>query len=371
MAYKIKLLFVLFFLILLIFILIYDLPNINKNKFINGILKTYEKFEKVNINEIDNKINKKIEFIYNFNSTINIGFTLDKNYVLETMITITSIMATQRNSTKIRFHIGITNNFTVEKMIKIYELRNRINNLTEFSFYYLKDSVTKMKNFHPSGEACPGKFELPIYLPEDIEKLIIFDAGDLLVLRDLTDLYNYNMADYWVLGTPEPIIIESFMKVKYNITKYINIGSVLLNVKKLKENNFWQNYTKNRYLKLIGAPDQTLLNIVIPDDKKNYLPFKFGGYTLFTNDKNYDSRRIIEYKFNSWFNSSLSSSLPENPKSLDGILINLYNPVFIHQFYGKWKRGDGLTIYRHLAKYFIILSGISEEICKKKPGYCL
>ena len=68
------------------------------------------------------------------------------------------------------------------------------------------------------------------------------------------------MEDYWVIGTPEPTIINSFMKIRYNMTKYLNIGSILLNVKALKQNNFWMNYTNNRYLQLFGQPDQTLFN---------------------------------------------------------------------------------------------------------------
>jgi len=287
------------------------------------------------------------------------------------MITITSIMATQKNTTLIRFHFGITKKFTAEKMLKMYELRNKINNLTEFNFYYLKDSVAKMKGFHPKGEACPGKFELPILLNDEIERLIIFDAGDLLVLRDLSEVYNYDMEKYWVLGTPEPSIIDSFMKVKYNLTKYINIGSLLLNVKELKQNNFYINFIKNRYLKLEGQPDQTLFNILIPDDKKNYLPLKFGGFSIISNDKNYDSLKFEDFKFKDWLNSSLSSSLPDKPNSEKEILANLYNPRFIHQFSGKWEKGEGLSIYRLLSKYFINLGGITEEICKKKPGYCI
>ena len=138
-----------------------------------------------------------------------------------------------------------------------------------------------------------------------------------------------------------------------------------------KQNNFWENFTKNRYIKLRGAPDQTLFNIIIPDDKKNYIPFKFGGFSLFSSDNNYDSLIYDDFKFKSWFNSKLSLSLPDNPKSESGIILNLYNPSFIHQFYGKWKDGKGLSIYRLLAKYFILLTGISDEICTKKPGYCI
>ena len=347
--------------------------HILKNKFINEIEQKYKSSNQVNINQVYNII-YNVEEIFNpdINSTINIGFTLDKNYIYETMLTISSIMATQRKNTKIRFHLGVTKNFLAVKMAEIFELKNKINNNTEFNFYYLKESVIKMKGFHHKGEACPGKFELPIYLPDDVEKLIIFDGGDLLVLRDLTKLYQYNMGEYWILGTPEPIIINSFMKIRYNITKYLNIGSIMIDVKKYKDNNIWEKYTNNRNLPLRGQPDQTLINIIIPDSKKNYIPFKFGGICLFDNDEFSDSlmfNQLLGYK--NWINSSLSSTLPNNPKSEIGILLQLNNPRFIHQFYGKWEKGDGLSIYRHLAKYFMLISGISTMLCKKKPKYCL
>ena len=264
----------------------------------------------------------------------------------------------------------MTQNFTAYDMLELYSLKEKINNSTEFNFYYLKDSIKKMKNFHKKGEACPGKFELPSLLPDEVERLIIFDAGDLLVLRDLTDLYNYDMEEYWALGNPEPIIIDSFMKLKYNITKYINIGAILLNVKKLKEINFWQIYTNNRNLELKGAPDQTLFNILVPDNRKNYLPFKFGGYSLIKSDRNFDVLKFEGFGFKKWLRSNFSKSQPDNPHTEKDILINLYNPRFIHQFSGKWELGDGLSIYRILAKYFISLSGVQERICLKKPGYC-
>ena len=88
-------------------------------------------------------------------------------------------------------------------------------------------------------------------------------------------------------------------------------------------------------------------------------------------DKNYDSLNIQAFGFKEWLNSFDSKSLPEKPDSEKGIILNLYNPRFIHQFNGKWEKGNGLSIYRLLAKYFILLAGISNEICKKKPGYCI
>jgi hypothetical protein len=254
--------------------------------------------------------------------------------------------------------------------MKLYELRNRINNLTEFSFYYLKESVEKMKNFHEKGEACPGKFELPQLLPDDVERLIIFDAGDVLILRDLSELYNYNMQGYWALAPPEPFCIYHIV-LRRNIKKYLNIGSILLNVNELKKNNFWEIYVKNRNIPKGGMPDQTLFNLLVPDNKKDYFPFRFGVFSLFCSDYNSDRMKWRDFNFDRWLNSELSENFPQKPSSEIGILAQSYNPLFIHQFCDKWSDGGGLTIYRHLAKYFLNISGVKEELCKKKPGYCL
>ena len=347
--------------------------NYYDKEFAKEIQKTFLAHNKINMNEIEqafyknNSVDNKL--FNNVNSIINIGFTLDPNYILQTMITTASIMSSQNETTKIRFHFGVTRGFSSRHMLKLYTLRNRLNKLTEFNFYYLKGATQKMKNFHPKGEACPGKFELPQLLSDDVKRLIIFDAGDVLVLRDLSELYNYDMKDYWILGPPEPRCIGFVSRL--NLTKYINIGSILLNVDEFKKNDFWDLYVRNRNTKTEGMPDQTLLNLLLPDDKKNYFPFRFGLPSILSNDENSDKLSFIDFKFPSWLNSSLSNSLPEKPKDEIEILAQTFNPLFIHQYNEKWYKGKGLTIYRHLCKYFIDRAGIRKEICKIEPGYCL
>ena len=372
-------LFILF--IFLIFIIFFyfmycfkeKFKNYKLSKFEEEIQSTFSKNDKVNLNEIEFKIMNGRIFPYkrNIKSIVHIGFTLDPGYILKTMITISSIISTQHNTTKIVFHFGVVGNFNAKDMLKIYNLRKKINNSTEFNFYYLRESNEKMKYFHPDGVACPGKFELPELLPENIHRLIIFDAGDVLVLRDLSNFFNFNMNNYWVLGTPEPSGLNIIKE--YNLTKYINIGTILIDVKEAKKNKIWDTYVKNRYLIKNNntKPDQTLYNIIIPDDRKNFFPFRFGGLVPFENDENSDNLYVVPYGYDKWLNSSLSNSMPENPKNIIKYSAQIYNPVFIHQFSGKWHLGKGLSIYRNLAKYFIIISGIYDEICEKIPGYCI
>ena len=338
--------------------------NINKlkinNLFKNEIKRIFNKFNTVNLNEIESKIISKENIISNKNikNIINIGFTMDPQYILETMLTVSSIMVTQYSTTKIIFHFGVTNNFTSDDMIKIYELKNKINNLTEFNFYYLKEAMNKMQNFHRKGEACPGKFELPELLPNNVHRLILFDGGDVIVLRDLSQLYNYDMKSNWVLGPPEQSGIWSLNKF-YKKKKYVNIGSILLNVEELKKNKFWDKYTRNRNLRLFGSPDQTLFNIVVPDNKIGYFPFRFGGFVMINSDKAFDD-----------FMKNSLNIFPQNKTDEIKLITQYSNPLFIHQFFGKWSRGLGLSIYRNLVKYFMKISGIWEDLCSKKPGYC-
>ena len=141
-------------------------------------------------------------------------------------------------------------------------------------------------------------------------------------------------------------------------------------MKELKKNDFWNTYIKNRNLDCPGAPDQTLFNIVFPDDKKGYFPFRFGGFLTLSDDEKSDFLKFVDYGYKDWLVSDLAKDFPENPKNHVTLIAQIFNSVFVHQFNRKWDQGSGLTIYRHLAKYFMFLGGIWDELCYKKPGYC-
>jgi hypothetical protein len=180
------------------------------------------------------------------------------------------------------------------------------------------------------------------------------------------------MRNYWVLGLPEPIGMK--FTNKFNSKKYLNIGALIINVTEFKINNIWDKYTKNRniHFKPGVAPDQTLLNIIIPDDKKDYFPFRLGIYSIFKDDYRFEKKKYNDCGLKSWFASKLNN-LPDNPKTLSvyfSLYNNISNFIFIHQFIGKWEKGQGFSICRNLAKYFIKLAGIWNELCLKKPGYC-
>ena len=146
------------------------------------------------------------------------------------MMTLASIIDSQKPITKLRFHFAVVLGFNEENMFKIYSLRAKIREDVEFIFYNAKKVETDFKGMHPKGPGAVAKVLLPHLLSDDIERILIFDTGDVLVLRDLTEMYNWNFSNYLYLGTPDPRI-NSYGKIsKKHLSRYINIGHFLVNI---------------------------------------------------------------------------------------------------------------------------------------------
>ena len=194
-----------------------------KQNLLNQINKVYIKNKIVNINEVESSIKGGRKWKKNENKAyeINLGFQLDPNYILRTMMTLASIIDSQKDETKIRLHFAVVLNFTAENMLKIYSLRERMRNDVEFNFYNAKKVEEDFKGVHPKGPGAIAKILLPHILPDDIHRIIIFDTGDLLVLRDLKEMYNWNMGNYLYLGAPDPCIGKKALISKKPFDVYI------------------------------------------------------------------------------------------------------------------------------------------------------
>ena len=144
-----------------------------KNKLLININETYTNNGVVNINEIEAKIEGGRKWYKNFDKSteINIGFQLDPSYVLRTMMTLASIIDTQKPRTKLRLHFAVVLGFNAENMLKIYSLREKLREDVEYNFYNAKIVENDFKGMHPKGPGAVAKILLPHLLPDDIEKL--------------------------------------------------------------------------------------------------------------------------------------------------------------------------------------------------------
>ena len=162
--------------------------TISNNQLTSKLLKKmseiYEKNGFVNINEIESTIPEGRSWIKGQNKSkeINVGASFDEKFVLPSILTFASIMASQKQETKIRFHLAVVDGYSIENMIKVYKLRERIRNDVEFNFYNAKRVETDLKGVHTKGNSVTARLLLPELLPDDVERLIIFDTGDLIVI---------------------------------------------------------------------------------------------------------------------------------------------------------------------------------------------
>lgn len=354
---------------------LYKKINLNimfQETLLRKINQTYTKNGVVNINEIEAKIKggRKWNKSLDKSKEINIGFQLDPSFVLRTMMTLASIIDSQKLSTKLRLHFAVVLEFNAKNMLKIYSLREKIREDVEFNFYNAKQVENDFKGMHPKGPGAVAKILLPHLLPDDIERLLVFDTGDVLVLRDLSEMYNWNITNYLYMGAPDPCIGKKSKISKKRLKVYINIGHYLLNVKKIKQKNMYEKYLKYKDVYTNVICDQDLLND-IAQDEIGYLPVKYGLFSPFLNDSDSDtlnSRNQYErYKMNEAKLKNTSSYIPKNSNEYFKLS---YNPVVIHQWNGKWKYGAGLSIYRRLVQNYIKIAGIWDELCLKLPGYC-
>ena len=202
------------------------------------IKETFSRKGFVNINEIERNIfsNNSTSFNNNNFNIINIGVQLDPNFTLQSMITFASILDSQKKNTKIRFHCAIVLNFTILDMLKIYSLK-KIREDTEFNFYNASRVEKDLYGLNLKGPGAVAKLLLPQLLSDDIKKLLVIDTGDLIVLRDLTELYNWDMKDYFYVGIPGARNGQRSLITKQTYKNYINTGSFLINVTKVKSEN--------------------------------------------------------------------------------------------------------------------------------------
>ena len=316
----------------------------------------------VNINEIDEELSKiENKNDYSKRNVMNIGFQLDPDYTLKAMMTTASILDSQKQNILIRLHYAVVLNFTVLDMLKIYSLRYKIRKNAEFNFYNASRVEKDLSGLNVKGPGAVAKLLLPQLLPDNVKKLLVFDTGDLLVLKDLTEQYNWDMKENLYVGVPGAKIGKKSLITNQTYKSYINIGSFLINVTKVKSENMYDKFVKykNYYHSHIG--DQDLLND-ISIGKVGMYNMKFGKYSPLLDD----NTTYFPSSFN--LNKNIAKYFPNN---IIEYLKSGYTSPVIHQWNGKWSKGSGLTLYRRLAQYYIRYAGIWEETCKKFPGYCI
>ena len=165
-----------------------------------------------------------------------IAYITDDNYVMPTIVSITSAIMNKNESSIYKIYIiGVSVNEENKKIIDIFIEKN-INDkiyieILHFNQHYNFDDT------HPYvTSAAIFKFDIANIL-SDYNKVLYIDC-DTIVLKDLSELFNIDINDYYAAAVKDFIANEILKQhLPLGIKNYFNSGVMLLNAKLLRENN--------------------------------------------------------------------------------------------------------------------------------------
>ena len=194
--------------------------------------------------------------------TINVAFTIDKNFPTYTLLVINSILLNNSSKSDYMFYI-VENDLTEKdktKMRKYVEKRGQKIQFINVDTAVIDNNENFYLNKHTSSSHVTrigtARILLGELLPENIHKVIYLDS-DVLVLADLKELWDYDISGY-AAGMAENVTTSG---EKFD---YYNSGVILMNLDYWRKNKLAEKMIK--YLndnKTLEFPDQDTINAVI------------------------------------------------------------------------------------------------------------
>lgn len=215
-------------------------------------------------------------------SRINIAYASDKAYVFPTLVSMVSVMENSKKSTECDFTILLSGEITDSDKEKFKSVEKKYSNC--------KVNLVDMSGQFDGSEvrfwskAMYYRLSLPEILSN--EKRCIYLDGDTIARKDLSEMFNLDMNDYYVAGIRDSNEIINSKSEHYkvlgvpNLNSYVCSGVLIMNLEKIRNDNitavFGELVKQNDANKMFKFPDQDVIN------KACYghiftMPFKYGA----------------------------------------------------------------------------------------------
>lgn len=207
---------------------------------------------------------------------IAVVFICDNGYVIPTATAISSLA--ENKSAETYYTVYIVTADLDEKNMDVFRKLVYDN----VSIEIIKANTEIIKGIHKpddnshcvATEAALLKFCLPELLT--MEDKIIYLDGDLIVQKDLTDLYQTNLASYYIGAVIDSGSIYYKHEFVKKVEHYFNSGVMVLNLKQLRQNNMSKVLIEaKKELKDSSLMDQNIFNLIF-DKKVKLLSIKYN-----------------------------------------------------------------------------------------------
>lgn len=293
-------------------------------------------------------INMCIKNIPEQEDGIRIVFICDEAYSMPTYVSIASIFLNRKKTFKYIINVlGMDlEKDTINKILSlgnenfIVKVINTNQNFNEFKF--------KEKDFHVSTAAIL-KFSIAEIL-NNYDKVLYLDS-DMIVLDDLSELYFTPIENVYA-GVVEDVKASYFYKkpahtrINSKLNYYFNSGMMLLNLKKMRQDNIQAKLIEYRKHGINYFMDQDALNVV------------FDAYT-----------KKLSYKYNFFANTPEWTTCDEftnivKEKKYDNFHSLINNTSILHFSSPSKPWNDKTTKYAHIWHDYYVLSSASEKFTK-------
>lgn len=238
-------------------------------------------------------------------TTIPIVMATDENFAMPTCVAIESMLSSKHNDSSYQIHIMIPEEFSETIQGKFKSLLVRYPG-TEIKYIVMGASFSDA--YIPESRfAAPAYYRLAITekLPE-LDKCIFLD-GDIIVCRDLSELFSYDLGSSYAAGVRDDLSKRTQQWYETRCKKlgidsydqYINSGVLLLNLKEMRKNDVYTKFTQ-LLNKEFSKLDQDIINAVFYN-KIMFLPpeynFRFNYLEHLIKSKIFTSEEIKRARF--------------------------------------------------------------------------
>ena len=208
---------------------------------------------------------------------IHICMDLDNNLIYPTLVSMTSALENcDKNKSILIYYLLVSHDFNISDLNIIESLKDKYP--VKINYYKIPPRFNNLKRWTDKTIAIYYKLYIPFILPH--LKRYIFLDGDTLIYKDLSEMFNLDFHDNYVLGFPFHTAKQADISGVKTI-KYINSGVMLVNNEKIindKKDAELMDYTLKNCQKLV-YPTQDPINIVF-FNKVGFLPLKYGIYLI-------------------------------------------------------------------------------------------
>ena len=203
------------------------------------------------------------------NNKITVFFAVDDNYIDFLSITLSSIIDNAKDENySYNFYI-MHNGLSKESKKKLKHLSNH---RFKISYFNVLGHISSLENRFKVRDYYTMTTYYRLLIPDTfffIDKALYLDC-DIIVLDDLSKLYNYDIGDNLVGAVPDasvqivPEFIEYVNKsLNIETNKYFNAGVLIMNLKKMRQTHMLRKiFEISKKVVFNIAQDQDLLNVI-------------------------------------------------------------------------------------------------------------